>query len=319
MKRLLGSIGVLLILGFGGVLGWEAHRSASEKGCVAEDGAIAAPPLVRQEEGAFELPVDDPARVRLLAVGDAGTGDADQQQVAAAMQQVCATEGCDAVLFLGDNLYPDGARDVRDVLFQTHFEAVYSKLQLPFLVVLGNHDVHQQARTEILYTRYSEKWRLPAAEYTIRAGSVELHALNTNCPLQPWRSRPFSRQHPWQVVFAHHPVFSAGTHGDTDLLSRWLARERLSGWADFYLSGHDHFLAHLQHPELQTHFIVSGAGGKHYRDETEANLRQSEAELQWSYRDTGFVWVEFTPQQASLRFYDAQAQLLHTVTQPRSG
>ena len=61
------------------------------------------------------------------------------------MAKVCEASGCDLVLLLGDNFYPSGVLSVDDLQFKTKFEEVYGNIKIPFFVVLGNHDVKQDA------------------------------------------------------------------------------------------------------------------------------------------------------------------------------
>ena len=64
----------------------------------------------------------DRAAVTFVALGDMGTGDRAQTQVAQAMYRVCQRDGCDFVLGLGDNIYPHSVRSVHDPAFQDKFE-----------------------------------------------------------------------------------------------------------------------------------------------------------------------------------------------------
>src|SRR5262249_36185180 len=72
------------------------------------------------EELAARLHPRDPARpvVTFVALGDMGQGSPAQHAVAEAMYHVCARDGCDFVLGLGDNIYPHGVRAVDDPQFQ---------------------------------------------------------------------------------------------------------------------------------------------------------------------------------------------------------
>lgn len=54
------------------------------------------------------------ASVRFVAIGDAGKGNAEQKQVADAIQAKCAASGCDFVQLLGDNIYDSGVASVTD-------------------------------------------------------------------------------------------------------------------------------------------------------------------------------------------------------------
>ncbi len=56
------------------------------------------------------------------------------------MAKKCATDGCDFVQLLGDNIYDSGVGSTSDALWQSNFELPYAELDLPFWVVLGNHD-----------------------------------------------------------------------------------------------------------------------------------------------------------------------------------
>ena len=88
--------------------------------------------------GAPSPPSD--ARVRFIAIGDPGTGSEHQFAVGAAMAQVCEARGCEFVVELGDNIYLSGVSSAYDEQFETKFEAPYAGLDVPFFLVLGNHD-----------------------------------------------------------------------------------------------------------------------------------------------------------------------------------
>ena len=52
--------------------------------------------------------------VRFLALGDGGTGDKNQKELAKSMKLVCEKFQCDFVLLLGDNFYPAGLSPTQD-------------------------------------------------------------------------------------------------------------------------------------------------------------------------------------------------------------
>ncbi|MCZ2152584.1 MAG: hypothetical protein LC114_01590 [Bryobacterales bacterium] len=72
------------------------------------------------------------------------------------------------------------------------------------------------------------------------------------------------RQHrSLEIVYGHHPIYSAGSHGD----SKFLIQELLPvirGRAVLYVAGHDHDLQYLR-PVDGTHLVVSGGGGGRLR------------------------------------------------------
>ena len=108
---------------------------------------------------------------------------------------------------------------------------------------------------------------MPAPYYTFRAGDVQFFALDTNeirARQLAWLRQELERSRArWKVVYGHHPVYSAGAHGDSKALIEALLpvlRDR----ADAYLCGHDHDMQHLK-PAGGVHFFVAGAGGAHQR------------------------------------------------------
>ena len=81
---------------------------------------------------------------------------------------------------------------------------------------------------------------------------------------------------------------------------------------DFYLSGHDHHLNALRKGDSGPYYLVSGAGGAHYRDlEYIEDFSNSNAESLFVHRDNGFLWMEIHKESASFRFYDKAGNLLY--------
>src|SRR5689334_9993322 len=70
-----------------------------------DDGDSDTPPADNDPD-----PEPLPPRVRFIAIGDSGTGEAEQYEVAASIATHCADFGCDFVLYLGDNFYPGGVQ-----------------------------------------------------------------------------------------------------------------------------------------------------------------------------------------------------------------
>jgi hypothetical protein len=125
---------------------------------------------------AEEMPV-----IEFLAIGDMGTGEQGQFQVASAMKKVCEDLHCDFVMGLGDNIYDAGVKSVNDEQFNSKFEEPYQDINLPFYMALGNHDnsglspgdgaFNYRGDLQVLYARNedrkSDKWRMPSRYYHI--------------------------------------------------------------------------------------------------------------------------------------------------------
>lgn len=143
---------------------------------VANDGTFDSKPF----DLLFSTNKDDLDQVRIVAIGDAGTGAPAQGYVGEAIRQVCAETSCDFVLGMGDNIYKDGPNSVDDVQFEDKFEKPYQNLTLPFFMVLGNHDstgfiasgdggFNARGQIEVEYTQHSKIWAMPDRYYRIAA------------------------------------------------------------------------------------------------------------------------------------------------------
>lgn len=275
-------------------------------------------------------PAVDHDPVRFIAVGDTGEGNQDQYDVADVMQQVCADQGCDFVLLLGDNIYDTGVTALDDLQWQEKFELPYANIDLPFYAVLGNHDYGnlspdgERADFQVAYTDVSDKWTMPARHYKHAHSNVEFFAIDTQAMNFPdtladefeaqedWlESELAGASEGWRIVYGHHPYLSNGRHGNAGNydgfppkfdISGIRLKERFEstvcGAADLYLCGHDHDREWLEETCQGTQFIVSGAGAK---------LRPFEdtQPTHWGDDQTeGFTWFEIDDDRLTLQFWD---------------
>ena len=76
------------------------------------------------------------------------------------------------------------------------------------------------------------------------------------------------RTTPFVACVAHHPLYTNGIHRDQKILIRdWDALLRQYK-VDFWISGHDHDLQHLEFAGHPTSFVISGGGGAELVDWT---------------------------------------------------
>ncbi|MEE2830538.1 MAG: metallophosphoesterase [Myxococcota bacterium] len=275
-------------------------------------------------------PVDYPP-LQFVAMGDTGEGNDDQYAVAAIVEQVCADQGCDFVLLLGDNIYNTGVDALDDLQWQDKFELPYANIDLPFYAVLGNHDYgnavdEDRAAFQVAYSEVSEKWNMPGRHYLHSHSNVDLlgldtHAMYYNTALEEaytaqvdWLDEVLAEEagDRWRIAYGHHPYLSNGVHGNAGWYDgmnpdipqfsgigiKELFDERLCGDLDLYLSGHDHDRQWLVETCDGTQLVVSGAGAK---------LRSFENDqpVHWADDTTeGFVWIEIDDQDLRLQFWD---------------
>lgn len=222
------------------------------------------PAFLRKSPEKFSVKAEDKA-IRVLAFGDFGTGSAAQKKTAAAMLEFHRKTPFDFGITLGDNFYDSGMTSPADARWKTWWEDMYSPLGVKFYASLGNHDwVNPDSpAAEILYSEKSSTWKMPAPYYTFTAGSVQFFALDTNDVSEAqllWLKEELdkSKAH-WKIVYAHHPIYSDGEHGDSSILKARLL-PILKDKVDMYLVGHDHIVNHIK-PENGIQFFVSGGGG----------------------------------------------------------
>lgn len=216
----------------------------------AQAGAMSKPPVEVPE------PIPSPnSIVRFIAIGDMGTGKTGQYQVSAAMEQVCAQQGCDFALGLGDNIYETGVDSTEDEQWMSKFEKPYENLEFPFFMTLGNHDNSHfggegldnfKGENQVEYhykeNRFSDKWNMPARYYHFTAPIdapkplVDFYSLDSNplaalgdANIEYWQ-QPYKKKQAqwvqaelansfgqWKVAFAHHPLISNGRHSNAGI------------------------------------------------------------------------------------------------------
>ena len=310
LKRFFFALIIPGIFFVGILLGYQLHEEGVAHGCFPLEEDL---PIV-------SIQVEKNGVVKFGVIGDTGTANLDKQEVADSLSKICRKDGCDLILMLGDNFYPEGLKTLEDPLFTKAFLDIYRELKIPFFPVLGNHDVKGNVQAQLYQSRFHRFWSMPNYSYSFETGPVRFHAINTNCHLNAWYRLYQSFDEPsmdnsgkpWNIVFGHHPIYSQGGHGDTDLVQQFIWNELFEQKVDFYLSGHDHHLNAMRKGDSGPYYLVSGAGGAHYRDRQDIkDFSTSNAESLFVHRDTGFLWMEIHEASATFRFYDKAGDLLY--------
>lgn len=204
----------------------------------------------------MKLPLK-PDSIRFAVIGDSGTGEPPQFEVAREMAAVRRVFGFDFVLMLGDNIY--GGQSPADV--KRKFEAPYQSLLdagVKFYAVLGNHD----QTDERLYKPFNMDGR---QYYNFKRGNAEFFALDSSymtAEQLDWLRKQLSDSRAtWKICYFHHPLYShARAHGpDIDL------RKRLEPILDRYdvevvFSGHEHVYERLKPQNGVNYFILGNSG-----------------------------------------------------------
>ena len=243
----------------------------------------------------------DAGEIKILWLGDTGSGSEEQKQVALASARTCEQKGCDLAFLLGDNFIQNGVNGVDDPQFQSKFEQIYPQ-QIPFYAILGNHDLTGNWRAQIHYTNQSERWMMPDVNYQLNAGPVFIQAINSTCTIRSIWTIFKKTEKPWRVLCCHRPFVSNGRHPGMLWLEKLLVRR--SG-ARLVISGHNAGLEHLKHYEIDQ--IVSGGGGTELPDFVD---QQSPFSL-FHAHSLGYVWTSFTPRSATAIFHDQNGEEIY--------
>lgn len=231
------------------------------------------------------LPLKD-GSVRWAVIGDNGTGEGPELDIANLMQRYWMKVKFDFVTMDGDNIY--GGHSPRD--FRRKFEEPYKPLLdegVKFYASLGNHDDPQ---IEINYKPYNMNGN---RYYTFDKKNVEFFVLDSNymTPQQlSWLEDKLKNSSArWKIAYFHHPLYTcAKFHGpDIDLRNQLMPLFTQYG-VNVVWSGHEHVYEHLK-PENGIDFFLEGESGQLRYD----NIRSScDLDLVGFDTDRSFMLVE---------------------------
>lgn len=198
--------------------------------------------------------------VDLAVIGDFGTGEEAERQVAEALRRWSDRGSMDLLLTTGDNVYGSGHPDEFEEAWHRPYGWV-ERRGIPVVAALGNHDAETDGGAHVM-----ELLAMPGPWYAHRFGPLELFVLEGNHPqhlgqLSFVASALRRSTAPWKVAVVHQPPYTCGHHdGHREIRERWLPILRAGG-VDLVLSGHDH--NYQRFPRLgDMVFVVSGGGGQ---------------------------------------------------------
>lgn len=204
-----------------------------------------------------------PPVARIAVAGDTGTGDAAQAATVQEMvDQSSETAPYDALVLLGDLVYEDGEVAEVDTAITEPF-APLTEDGTTLVPVLGNHDYHSGEQDKILAALGRDhRW------YVERIGPVRIVALDSERADDPdqrrWLATVLAAPQPpgtWTIAAMHHPAYSAGYHGSTEVVQESWAPLFARYAVPLVLAGHDHDYQRSKPVDGVT-YVVSGAGAK---------------------------------------------------------
>jgi predicted phosphodiesterase len=217
--------------------------------------------LVLVADAALAQEVSPPSAkdtVQFLAIGDTGTGDRAQYEVATQLAKARAVFPFTFAIMMGDNMY--GNERTSD--YAKKFELPYKPLldaKVEFYASLGNHDDPNQ-RLYKPFNMNGERF------YTFKKGNVRFFALDSNYFDQTqadWLEKALAGStEDWKICFFHHPLYSSGgRHGSETDLRAQLEPLFLKYGVQVVFAGHEHFYERLK-PQKGIYYFVNGGGAK---------------------------------------------------------
>lgn len=202
-----------------------------------------------------------PGTWTFAALGDYGSGSAEQAEVAASL----LARSPDMVLTLGDNVYQFGL----GVEYHRHWDPpeLFGKIRstIPVFPSLGNHDL--RITPQAYFHRFPEL--AGARYYDFHRGGIHFLAVDSNQSLAPG-----SEQHAWlerelaastdafRVLYMHHPVKSSAPRSEGSRMEEFLGPLLARHGVDLVLTGHEH---HYERSgplnEYGTIQVIHGGGG----------------------------------------------------------
>ena len=246
-------------------------------------------------------------------MGDFGTGERDEYNVAAQMLEVHRRSPIDLVLAVGDNIYPNGSARY----FVKHFEEPFAGLlkeHVKFYAVLGNHDVEEGRNDQLHYPLFN----MDGSNYYILSrgnGLVDFFMLDTtNCDVTQvtWLENSLRTSRAiWKVAAMHHPLYSSGKKHGSDLRLRKLLEPLFTRYhVQVVFAGHDHVYERTK-PQQGIQYFITGAGGKMRRGDI--NLKSELRAVSYD-DDNSFMLIEVDENEMSFKSISEKGQVVDSGT-----
>src|SRR4051794_19407341 len=196
--------------------------------------------------------------LKFAAIGDNGTGDKPQYDIASQMSSWHGKFPFEMVMMLGDNMY--GSQKPKD--FVEKFENPYKPLLeagVKFYAALGNHDNQSN--------RFYKPWNMNGERYyAYTKRNVKFFVLDSDYmdpkQLQWIDDELKASRDDWKIVYFHHPLYSSGgRHGSEVDLRVTLEPLFVKYGVNVVYAGHDHIYERIK-PQKGIYYFVAGSSGQ---------------------------------------------------------
>jgi predicted phosphodiesterase len=193
--------------------------------------------------------------VRFLVMGDGGTGDREQYEVANQVVRFGSRFPFTLAIMLGDNIYGSERPQDYDKKFLRPYKALLDA-RVEFNAALGNHDDPNQ--------RYFKPFNLGGNRYrTFKKGNARFFVIDSNY-LDPeqvkWLEKELSESgSDWKIAYFHHPLYTTARRGPEVELRAVLEPLFVKHGVDVVFTGHEHIYERMNPQKGIYYFTVGGA------------------------------------------------------------
>jgi hypothetical protein len=220
-------------------------------GVQQKPAAVPAAPVVA-------LPNRD-GSLKFLILGDFGTGDREQYQLADQMVKLRERFPFEMAITVGDNIYGSARPQDMRKKFEEPYKALLSA-GVKFYASLGNHDDRSQSRYALFNMDGKTYYTFKAPKQDVRFFALESDNLT---PTQTaWLQQALaSSAEGWNIPYFHHPLYSSGErHGSSVALRVVLEPLFIKYNVSVVFAGHDHFYERTKPQNGIVHFVVGSSG-----------------------------------------------------------
>ena len=226
---------------------------------------LAGLPAVLPGQDQLTLPRRE-GSVRFAVIGDAGTGERQQYEVADQIWRYYQSFLFTFAILLGDNIYgPERPQDLTK-----KFERPYKPLldaKVEFYAALGNHDDPNQ--------RFYKPFNLDGKRYrSFKKDEVTFLVLDSNYldPAQvKWLEDELQKADGgWTIPYFHHPLYTTARRGPELELREILEPLFVKYGVNVVFSGHEHIYERMK-PQKGIHYFTAGGSAKLRPGDTRPN------------------------------------------------
>jgi predicted phosphodiesterase len=226
-----------------------------------------------------------PDSVRFAVIGDMGTGEKPQYEVAEQMIRARQKFPFEFVITMGDNIQSGGS-DPRNI--EKKFEQPYKLLLdagVIFYAVLGNHDSSIE--------RYYKPFNMNGQKYyTYKKNNVRFFALDSNYMNKQqfsWFEKELQNSgSDWKICYLHHPLYTSASFHDASIGLRLMLEPLFMKYGvRIVLSGHNHVYERIK-PQKGVYYFTVGASGELRK----GNLKKTGLTEVGNDQDRSFMLVE---------------------------